>query len=235
MWDGVRHELDDVDVLTVDAPGFGASPSGQEIQELFGYPEPDLAAYARAIEATLGELGIERVVLGGLSMGGATAAIFAASRPDVVAGLALMDTNIEGDAPERREGRLAAIALCEQGHGYDSVASWPETMMSPQATLKQRESLDARLRTLDSDSLAWMHRAMMERPDARQALRQVSGPIALIRGADDPTCSLELLQSWQALAPRAKISEIEGAGHFSANERPLELAAVLRDFYREAV
>ena len=63
MWDLVRDRLAPIDVVTVDAPGFGGSPSGAELQERYGRPEPSLEAFVEAIRESLDELGIERVVL----------------------------------------------------------------------------------------------------------------------------------------------------------------------------
>jgi len=49
MWDLVRDRLAPIDVVTVDAPGFGGSPSGAELQERYGRPEPSLEAFVEAI------------------------------------------------------------------------------------------------------------------------------------------------------------------------------------------
>ena len=36
MWDDMRELLPEMDVLSVDAPGFGASPSGSELAAAYG-------------------------------------------------------------------------------------------------------------------------------------------------------------------------------------------------------
>ena len=234
MWDLVRDRLAPIDVVTVDAPGFGGSPSGAELQERYGRPEPSLEAFVEAIRESLDELEVERVVLGGMSMGGTVAATFAQTYPERVAGLALMDTNIGVDDADHAAIRRESIALCEEGKGYESVKEWSNFLVSPASPESVRQSLDRRFRLFNSASLAWLQRALLDRDSAIGALTAIDGPILLERGADDATCSFALLQQWKELAPHAKIIEIPGAGHFVADEQPEVLAKALADFYRQA-
>ena len=233
MWDLVRDRLGSIDVLTVDAPGFGGAPSGAELDERYGHSEPTLKSFVEAIRETLDELGIERIVLGGMSMGGTVAATFAQTYPERVAALALMDTNIGVDDAEHAAVRREGIALCEEGKGYESVKEWTNLLVSSASPESVRQSLDRRFRLFNSASLAWLQKALLGRESAIGALTAVDGPILLERGADDAMCSFALLQQWKELAPHARIVEIQGAGHFVADEQPEVLANALADFYRQ--
>ncbi|MDO5025501.1 MAG: alpha/beta hydrolase [Trueperella sp.] len=230
MWDAVRTELADIDILTVDAPGFGASLAGAELSAA----APNMASYVAALHETLQALEIDRMALGGLSMGGAVAADFTASYPAMIAGLALMDTNIDADTPERRAGRERTAAQADAGRGYRAVEDWTTTMVGSAATPAIRKQLDAQFRQLPNAGLAWIQRAMAARSGNVDAVELVSGPVYLVRGAEDPTCSLETLQQWSLRAQQPHIVEIAGAGHFTAVEKPAELASVLREFYEAA-
>lgn len=233
MWDSVRSELAEIDVLTVDAPGFGGSPSGVELQGEYGIASASVEVFVRALKDTLDSIGITRIVLGGLSMGGSVAAAFTLAYPGMVAGLALMDTNIGADVPAHREIRLNALRLCAEGRPYDAVKDWTTVMVSPSCPQEIRDSLDARFRQISASSLAWVQEALMNRADARDAVR-IDGPVLLERGSDDATCSRESFAELQERAPHARIAEIPGAGHFTADEKPTELAALLRGLYQEA-
>lgn len=228
MWDGVRKALPELDIITPDAPGFGSSPEGVT----FG--EPSIATYARAVKALLDELGIERIVLGGLSMGGAVSAEFTAQFPDMIAGLALMDTNIHADEPAGVERRYAVAAKADAGEGYESVSSWPDTMLSSKANGDLRASVDARLRALPDEGLAWQQRAMAARIDRSHALQLVDVPIYLGRGDEDPTCSLEYLMELALLAKNPSIAEFSPASHFAATEQPQQVAAFLKELYSKS-
>ena len=233
MWDEMRGELSDVDVLTVDAPGFGGSPSGSDLQRDYEYPEPSLSVYVDALRSCLRARGVDRVVLGGLSMGGAVAAAFTLRHPDMVAGLVLMDTNIAADPQGEDNPRNRAIALCDEGRGNEAVAAWSTTMVSPLASQGVRDALAAQLSRVDSVALGWIQRAMRDREDATGAVSAVEGPVLLVRGSDDPTCKPQTISALQEKRPTARIVEIPAAGHFVANERPRELAALLGDFYAQ--
>ena len=177
MWDLVRDRLAPIDVVTVDAPGFGGSPSGAELQERYGRPEPSLEVFVEAIRESLDELEVERVVLGGMSMGGTVAATFAQTYPERVAGLALMDTNIGVDDADHAAIRRESIALCDEGKGYESVKEWSNFLVSSASPESVRQSLDRRFRLFNSASLAWLQRALLDRDSAIGALTAVDGPI----------------------------------------------------------
>ncbi len=228
MWEGVRAALPGCDILTVDAPGFGASPTGEAIEE--STKQRGLLAYSHAIARLLDELAISDVNLGGISMGGATAATFTLAFPTRVRALALMDTNIAADTATARTRRAEAIALCEAGRPYEAVASWSTTMLSPQVDESVRESIDARLRTVRPQSLAWMQSAMAGRADARAAVES-SRPLFLLRGADDPTCPRKMLEElrMRATGPTTLV-EIPKAGHFSAQENPRAVAEAIEEW-----
>ncbi len=240
MWDRMRELMPDVDVLTVDAPGFGSSPSGHELAQDYPHPEfgeeasASVAVYVDALEATLDSLGIERVVIGGNSMGGGVAAAFTDYHPERVLGLAVIDSNIGADAPSGHASRRRMIEMCEAGRAYDTVKDWTTTIVSPSASDETRAELDALFREVPDAGLAWLQRAQLARKDHRDAVAKVDGPVLLIRGADDPTCSREMLEELRGRAKDARIVEIVHAGHFSPYEQPEPLSHLLADFWYSA-
>ncbi len=229
MWDEVRSRLGDIDVLTIDAPGFGKSVAGNEL----GDGSPSIGAYVQEIKAVLDELGIARVAVGGLSMGGSVAAEFVACYPDMVAGLALMDTNITADDQERKDFRENIAQQADAGKGYEAVQNWTTIMLAPNVASEVRASLDARFQKLPNAGLAWIQRAMALREDRADVVELVDGPVYFVRGSDDLTCDLESFMHLALHAKRPRIIEIEGAGHFTADEKPAELAEVLQEFVAE--
>ena len=228
MWDNVCTKLEDLDIITPDAPGFGDS------RTILTDRTPSLSLYAQAVKALLDHASISKIVLGGLSMGGAVAAEFTARYPSMVAGLALMDTNIGLDTAQGREGRLAKAALADEGKGYATVRDWPHTMLSPHASDQVRQTIAQCLRHLPNEGLAWQQRAMADRHDRTCALELVHGPVFLGCGDADPTCSLEYMMHLALKASQPYIREFSEAGHFSANEQPAQVAQFLRDLYEKA-
>src|SRR5579884_846254 len=90
MWLAQREALSgDYRVITPDQRGFGGSPLGED--------EPSLDAAADDLAALLDGKDLDRVVLGGLSMGGYVAMAFLRRHPQRVAALVLADTRAGAD------------------------------------------------------------------------------------------------------------------------------------------
>ncbi|USR79726.1 alpha/beta fold hydrolase [Arcanobacterium pinnipediorum] len=225
MWDQVRQILAPIDVITVDAPGFGKSPAGETLSD-----EPSTMAYVAALKRTLDSHGIDQIMLGGLSMGGAIAADFVATYPHMIAGLALMDTGIGADDPQRQEFRATMANLAEQGRAFEMLEPWKDSMTGSQVTPQVQQSLVERFKAAPGSGLAWIQRALATRQDRSDAVELVDGPVYFIRGTDDPTASLEYFMTLALRAKQPRILEIEGAGHFTADEKPEELAQALKEF-----
>lgn len=239
MWDAMRACMPDVDILSVDAPGFGGSPTGAKLEQDFPPPDPSaeepalMEVYVDALVATLEALGITQVVVAGVSMGGAAAAALTDRHPEMVRGLAIIDSNIGADTPETRAKRRRTIELCDAVRAYDTVKDWTTTMVSPAASQEMRAKLDALFREVPSAGLAWLQRAQLTRKDRRGAVEKVEGPVLLMRGDDDPTCSREMLEELRLRARDARIVEVVHAGHFAPYEQPEVCAQLLGDFWRK--
>lgn len=92
-------------VILVDRPGWGHSA-------LDG-PRPGIAAQAKMIAALIEQLGLERPLLVGHSMGGAVSLALGLDRPELVRGLALIAplTQVVATVPPVFKGLLAPAAL----------------------------------------------------------------------------------------------------------------------------
>src|SRR5699024_3019782 len=106
MWDDVAGHLTGMPVLTLDAPASGSSAPA--------VGQPTLEAYADAVAATLAEVGVDRAVVAGLSMGGYTALALAERHPALLAGIGLLDTKSTADDRQARDGRLATAERAEE-------------------------------------------------------------------------------------------------------------------------
>src|SRR5690625_4033015 len=92
MWNDVV-ELLSGRTLVVDLPGFGITPVPD------GAPNLDDAAHALA--ATLDRTATAKAVIAGLSLGGYVALAFLERHADRVAGLGLLDTQLDADSEEK--------------------------------------------------------------------------------------------------------------------------------------
>ncbi|MEE6273365.1 alpha/beta hydrolase [Georgenia sp. MJ206] len=239
MWDDVVALLaGDVRVLTLDAPGFGASPGPGAVADALGRPaEPSLETYADAVAATLRGAGIERAVVAGLSMGGYTLLALAERHRGLLAAVGLLDTRADADGDEARGNRLA-MAKAARTEGSVAVAGMLERLLGA-STLAGRDQVVARVRGWLAEAppagIAWAQRAMAARPDRFTALEDLEVPGLVLRGAEDPVSPQDANEAMtRRLDAGAELVVVPRAGHLSAVEDPAAVADALRRLHAQA-
>lgn len=229
MWHDVVRELDDIPVLTVDAPGFGGSRAHEG--------EPSLATYADAVVADLAELGVQRAVVAGLSMGGYALLEIAARRPEMLAGLALVDTKATADTPAARQARLDAAEGALGGQGSAVVAGLADKGLSPITRANRPqvvEQVQAALAAAPPAGIAWAQRAMAARPDRLDVLGLISAPAVVISGEHDTMSTAEDARQMAGHLAHVELVQIPEAGHFTHVEAPAAVAGALHALYLQA-
>ncbi|WP_235912449.1 alpha/beta fold hydrolase [Ruania zhangjianzhongii] len=223
MWAYTISAAPQLPVITIDAPGFGASPP----------VDGGLDAYADAVAATLEHAGMARAVVAGLSMGGYAALELAQRHPHLLAGIGLLDTKAGADPQDKRVDRLqmAEDALGEAG--ARAVAPMLDSLLAPGAPEAVRTEVAGWLRHASPSGIAWAQRAMAARADRLATLTRLDVPALVLRGAQDATASLAEHEE-MATALGTQVIEVDGAGHLSALESPHEVAAALSDLYARA-
>lgn len=223
MWALVISAAPQLPVITIDAPGFGASP----------LVEGGLDGYADAVAATLERADVPRAAVAGLSMGGYAALALADRHPQLLAGIGLLDTKAGADPEDKQADRrqMAQDALGEAG--AQAVAPMIGSLIAPGAPEEVRAEVTGWLTHAPPSGIAWAQRAMAERPDRLAALTGLDVPALVLRGSQDATASLAEHQE-MATALGAEVVEVDGAGHLSAVESPRQVAAALSDLYTRA-
>jgi pimeloyl-ACP methyl ester carboxylesterase len=179
------------------------------------------------------QLDCEQVTLAGFSMGGMAAVDFALRYPARVSQLALICSSAAREAPIRRLEITALATLIER-------VGPPHFL--PRATARAAFSA-AYQRDNPADFRRWAETvAAMDPPAMVQALRAVAGredllgrlgeirlPTLIVTGSADhvvaPRRSLEMRRR----LPRARLVQLQGAGHAAPVERAEEVAGLLRD------
>lgn len=213
-------------VLAPDLPGFGAtSASGAA---------PSLDLLADAVAGMLDTAGVERAVVGGLSMGGYVALAFARRHPERLAGLLLADTKASADTEPARANRerIAAAVLARDSVRLLAEEKLESTLLGPAAA----PELVARVRELIAEAtpagVAWAQRAMAARGESFDVLAGLRVPAAVLVGAEDAlTPPADAQAMAQALAD-ARLTVLPGVGHLSALEDPAAFDAAVRALLR---
>jgi pimeloyl-ACP methyl ester carboxylesterase len=181
----------------------------------------------------LDDSGLDRVVLGGLSLGGYVALAFMRRHADRVSGLVLLDTKASADGDQAREDRLkmAGRALAE-GTGFV-----PEVMMPKllgQTSREHRpevvEQVTALILEQTAEGIAGAQRGMAARVATTDVLATIKVPTLVVTGEEDAVTGPEVGRDLAAGIPGARFLMVEEAGHLVNLEQPEIVNEALLDF-----
>ncbi len=214
-------------VVLPDCPGFGRSP----------YPpaQPDMRFYAEGIRELLDKLRLERVVLGGLSMGGYLAFACLKLFPERISGLLLANTRSESDAEEIRESRKdMARRVSEEGVGV-LIGLQMERLLSKNTLQNEPlivEQVKAMILNSSPDGVVGALGAMRDRPDSSALLSGIKVPTLVVGGEEDGVSSPEVIGEMARQIPGSEHHVLSGAAHLSNLEAPEEFNALLKGFLK---
>ena len=200
-------------VLTWDMRGHGRSGSPDDPAE---YSE---AATVADLAALLDSQGIDRAVIGGLSLGGYMSLAFWLACPERVAALVLCDTGPgyrKDAAREQWNDRAAATADRFERDGLAALSGSPETQAAGHGSAL---------------GLARAARGMLAQRDARvmAALPAIDVPVLVLVGdRDEPF--LGAADYMAAKIPTATKAVIPDAGHASNIDQPAAFNQAVGDF-----
>jgi 3-oxoadipate enol-lactonase len=228
FWDPVADRLAaDASVIAIDARGHGRSGRG-------GAPY-SAGRMALDLLEVLDELGVQRAVVGGASMGGCVALQFAGSHPECTAGLALVDTTAwyGPTAPKDWEERAAKA----MANGLPSLVDFQKTRwFSDEFRAREpqlvQSCIDIFLRN-DLDAYVATCR-MLGSFDARSLLPKIRVPTLVVVGDEDYAAPVAMAQALHEGIAGSHLDVIHGARHLTPLEVPDRVAAGLRELCSKA-
>ena len=225
MWNPVRAPLSArLRLITPDQRGLGRSPLPETDRE------PSLDDAARDVVALLDKLDLERVVLGGCSMGGYVTMAVLRHAPERVAGLVLIDTRMSADTPEaaRNRHQVAERAIEEGVSGWLAESMLPG-LLGENAGADVRDTVRDMIDSQPPAGVAWGARAMATRPDSADVLAAARVPALVVVGEEDSLTPPDVAGAMAGVLPDAELVAVPGAGHLAPLERPADVSeAILR-------
>jgi len=229
LWDPQVQGLADVArSIAVDLRGFGGSsvPEGPYTMD----------AYAADLRGLLDALGIERVVLAGLSMGGYVSFAFYAAYPERVRGLILADTRHQADTPEARANRYALIERIRAEGASAAVEAFLPRLFGATTQRERPEWVEAfrrKMMTNPAAGLIGALQAMAERPDRTELLPHIRVPTLVIVGEEDAVTPPDVARQMAEGIPGARLVVLPHAGHLANVEAPEAFNEAVRSFLQE--
>jgi pimeloyl-ACP methyl ester carboxylesterase len=230
---------DEAEALCAHYRVFALDPRGHGDSD----PVPDgdytTGTLADDLEAFVDGLGLGRVTLVGLSMGGRVALAYAGRHPDRVERLVVIDIGPEVAAAGRaRVGAMMATAPERFASIEEALALMRRANPRYAESLLRRRAEHA-LR-VTAEGFTWKYHR-----ELRKAVRQgrwrdstdlwpswaaIACPTLVVRGAESDILSKEIAEKMLAAQPRARLVEIADAGHTVPGDQPALFLETLRSF-----
>jgi pimeloyl-ACP methyl ester carboxylesterase len=238
MYEELGEELGErYHLLAPDLPNHGDSDPVFE-------PDWGRKELAESLPPLLDSFGFDRAVVVGASLGGITAITLAAPRPDLVAGIVLIDVG-------HRLEEAGVRKIIDFMSAHESFASLDEAASEIAAYLPHRrevrpESLTRNLRQRPDGRWVWKHglgrrgrewkadeaagnwRSMLAGLDRDAAA--LTCPVLVLRGGASDVLSDEGAEELAGLIPDARVETVERAGHLAAGDNPRSTVALVAAF-----
>jgi 3-oxoadipate enol-lactonase len=187
-----------------------------------------VAALAGDVLALLDDIGLERVLYAGVSLGGMVGMWLAAHAPERIAGLGLVCTSAYLPPASGWTGRAAQVRVSGTGSvAEQSAARWfPSAFLATEPGTTAAFTAD--LAGLDDEGYAGCCEAIASM-DQRADLARIVAPTLVIAGDQDPA-----IPPWHAAViasaiPGARLRVIRGAAHLATVSHPEQIGVLLTE------
>lgn len=193
----------------LDLPGFGSSEVPQKAMTIYDY--------ATLVAAFLSKLGIEKCIVMGHSLGGRIGTILAATEPQLVGKLILVDSaGVEKKSLSVRAKRF----LVSLAKFFGLHHALPRSVKDMFSSSDYRSALPAMKKTF----------ASIVSTDLTHLFRKISCPTLVVWGSHDPVLPVAHTKVYARLVPDCTVRIVYEAGHDPHIDDPAQFFAITDDF-----
>jgi pimeloyl-ACP methyl ester carboxylesterase len=236
-WRPLVSLLPGVRAILPDLRGHGLTPLG------FGLPVggfalvPDapvltMQQLAADVLALLDQLGIEKAVFAGCSIGGYVLLELWRQAPERILGLAFVCSKPQPDAVANAGKRAVTIAQARSGGSAALFDGMVQTLTGATAR-RQRPAIANELRarmTISPEALVAVQAGLATRLDSVPDVATIRVPVLAIAGGEDPGVTAAEMQVFNDAPDGCAFHLLADAGHFAAYEQPEQVAALFRSW-----
>lgn len=229
MWDEQVAALrDKYRVIRPDLRGHGESETSEE--------PATMSLMAQDVASLMDLLGVDRAVIGGLSMGGYVTLAFHQLFASRVEKLVLADTRAEADTEENKKVRAEqAQKILAEGMAGIADAMLPK-LLAPETVSKRPEVVkrvrDMILQTKPEGAAAALG-GMAVREDQTGRLAHINVPTLILVGREDAITPVADSEKMQPAIAGSRLIVFDNAGHVSNIEQPEQFNRALISFLNE--
>lgn len=214
-WPPQIRRLPGARIYALDLPAHGESG---------GRPEATISGYAERVVDWMREVGVERAVLAGHSMGAAIALTIALRLPRNVAGLVLIGVSARLTVDPEILRLSASRASYPQAVERVVAAAFSATAEAGLVQQALERMQDCPAQVFHADFRA------CDGFDVRRRLSEIEPRSLVLWGRDDRLTPPDRCRALAEGLPQAASCELADAGHMVMLERPREVAARIKDF-----
>lgn len=216
MWDEYTDVFSDHTILKVDLPGFGLSPTFDDLT---------IANMALEVVRVIAHTKLEEVIVIGHSMGGYVACEMSKLLGDRLKGLTMFHSHPYGDLPEVMEKRTKAITFVEEHGSAALIETLIPALFAPDLKGQNLGLIQKMIESASKLSPRAVNNAMAamrDRNSTQILIEDLPCPYHVILGTKDIPTPYEVCLPQIALAYTSKVTILDGIGHmgmFTAKEK----------------
>ena len=211
----------DFTVYMPDLPGFGKSEILPE-----GFSLRDVAAQ---LLAWMSDLGIQKAVLIGHSLGGYVALNMVQQQPSMFRGLVLFHSTALADGSEKKESRTKVINFIEE----KGVEAFTSNFITPLFANPQHPAIPV-IREMNmkssKEAVQGYTIAMRDRPDTTEVLKSYRNKVLFLAGEKDPGIPVQTIMDQARLGTHIRVEVLKNTGHMGMFEAPGETLTIVKTF-----
>jgi pimeloyl-ACP methyl ester carboxylesterase len=231
-WDTVALALGRP-LLAIDLPGHGHS--GRR-------PDRDYGPWrnAEAVAAVMAVAAPAAAAVVGMSLGGATSVRLAATRPDLVRKLVVIDVTPQVHLASLSAADRGAVALVSGPpvfESFDAIAAAAVAASHGRPRSAVERGVRHNAVELPDGRWTWRYDLFGERPASSvdfsalwADVAAITVPVMLVRGGDSKFVTDDDAAEFRRRQPRLRTEVVAGSGHAVQSDQPLELTALIQDF-----
>lgn len=238
-WDFVALAFcDRYHVVALDQRGHGDSDWSES-----GDYSPE--AQQEDIAAVVSEIGLRDFVLMGLSMGGRNSFTYAATHPDEVRALVVVDAGPQN----MRTGSQKIRNFVQQEDELDSVEAFVQRVLQYNPLrdpVQVRGSILHNLKQLPNGKWTWKYDKRFRQPGGRRFqqdpemtqrlwgyMESLACPTLVVRGAQSDIIALDTADGMHKRIPNGRMATVENAGHLVMGDNPSGFERAVTEFLSE--
>lgn len=177
----------------------------------------------------LDHLGIEKVVLAGMSQGGFLSIRAALARPERVNALILIDSQPGPENPDTLEGYNQLIAAWTAPGGPPQEVVDTVSAIILGAGFDDPRWMEA-ARNMEPVTVNQIYETLTTRDDVTPRLGEITIPVLVLHGDQDAAISVDVARAYVTQLPNGELVEVEGAGHAANLTHPEPTNAAIEAF-----